>query len=245
MAYARPAHGRGLFQLVSWIGFYDVGAQPPQVVGSPRRRRAANGESESVPTGQWATLARSVADADGHREVVRNGHLPERSILTGIGPVRVKQPRVHDRRPAAEQERFSSKILPPYLRKTRSVEELIPWLYLKGREHGRLHRGARGTRRPRGARADRLHGDTPQERVGAGLQGVESPIAEGRTLRLPVGRRRALQHPARGEPSVHPCPDGRHGGREEGTHRHHRRARRERAVLEADAARRKAARAAG
>jgi putative transposase len=122
--------------LVSWIGFYDVGAQPPQVVGSPRRRRAANGESESVPTGQWATLARSVADAAGRREVVRNGHLPERSILTGIGPVRVKPPRVHDRRPAAEQERFSSRILPPYLQKTRSVEELMPWLHLKGASTG-------------------------------------------------------------------------------------------------------------
>jgi putative transposase len=81
---------------------------------------------------EWVERHAHHTDADGHRQIVRNGHLPERSILTGIGPVRVKQPRVHDRRPAAEQERFSSKILPPYLRKTRSVEELIPWLYLKG-----------------------------------------------------------------------------------------------------------------
>jgi transposase-like protein len=44
----------------------------------------------------------------------------------------VRQPRVLDRRPAGEGERFSSKILPPYLRKTKSIEELIPWLYLKG-----------------------------------------------------------------------------------------------------------------
>jgi transposase-like protein len=68
----------------------------------------------------------------GRRQVVRNGHLPKRTITTGIGPIEVRQPRVHDRRPADEAEPFSSKILPPYLRKTKSVEELIPWLYLKG-----------------------------------------------------------------------------------------------------------------
>src|SRR5690606_20863407 len=65
------------------------------------------------------------------RQVVRNGYLPKRSILTGIGPVQVEQPRVLDRR-GESGETFSSKILPPYLRKTRSLEELIPWLYLKG-----------------------------------------------------------------------------------------------------------------
>ena len=52
--------------------------------------------------------------------------------MQGIGPVPVQQPRVHDRRPASQREKFSSAILPPYLRKTRSIEELIPWLYLKG-----------------------------------------------------------------------------------------------------------------
>ena len=71
-------------------------------------------------------------NADGHRQVVRNGHMPTRSILTGIGLIEVTQPRVHDRRSEAERERFRSKILPLYLRKTRSIEELIPWLYLKG-----------------------------------------------------------------------------------------------------------------
>jgi putative transposase len=49
-----------------------------------------------------------------------------------VGPVEVKQPRVHDRRSPEERERFTSAILPPYLRKTKSIEELIPWLYLKG-----------------------------------------------------------------------------------------------------------------
>jgi len=71
-------------------------------------------------------------DEAGRRQVVRNGYLPERTITTGVGPVGVKQPRVHDRRPPHEREKFTSAILPPYLRKTKSVEELIPWLYLKG-----------------------------------------------------------------------------------------------------------------
>jgi putative transposase len=81
---------------------------------------------------QWIGEHERLRDERGHRQVVRNGYLPERSITTGIGPVRIRQPRVHDRRPADEAEPFSSKILPPYLRKTRSIEELLPWLYLKG-----------------------------------------------------------------------------------------------------------------
>ena len=80
----------------------------------------------------WIDGHRDCRDAAGRRQVVRNGYLPERTITTGVGPITVKQPRVHDRRPAELREKFSSAILPPYLRKTKSVEELIPWLYLKG-----------------------------------------------------------------------------------------------------------------
>lgn len=81
---------------------------------------------------EWIDSHRHLEDERGHRQVVRNGYLPERSITTGLGPVKVRQPRVHDRRPGEAAEPFSSKILPPYLRKTRSIEELLPWLYLKG-----------------------------------------------------------------------------------------------------------------
>ncbi len=80
----------------------------------------------------WIDRHAGCRDAAGWRQVVRNGHLPERTITTGVGAVAVQQPRVHDRRPAGEREKFSSAILPPYLRKTKSLEELIPWLYLKG-----------------------------------------------------------------------------------------------------------------
>jgi transposase-like protein len=76
---------------------------------------------------------RELKDADGKQRVVRNGYLPERTIQTGIGDVAVKAPRVRDR---AGELKFSSSILPPYLRRTRSLEELLPWLYLKGLSTG-------------------------------------------------------------------------------------------------------------
>ena len=73
-------------------------------------------------------------DADGQRLVVRNGHMPPRSILTGLGPVEVTRPRVNDKRLDADgnRMRFTSSILPPYLRRTKAIDELVPWLYLKG-----------------------------------------------------------------------------------------------------------------
>jgi putative transposase len=80
----------------------------------------------------WIDQRKQLTDPNGHRQVVRNGFLPERTIITGVGALEVKQPRVHDRRPAADKEKFTSAILPPYLRKTKSIESLIPWLYLKG-----------------------------------------------------------------------------------------------------------------
>lgn len=81
----------------------------------------------------WIDAHAHVVDEHGRRQVVRNGFLPEREVVTGIGPVQVKQPRVHDRRTQEEgRETFTSAILPPYLRKTRSMEDLIPWLYLRG-----------------------------------------------------------------------------------------------------------------
>src|SRR5438552_3686838 len=71
--------------------------------------------------------------ATGQRRVVRHGHLPEREIMTGIGPVAVRQPRVRDREAAeGERIRYSPAILPPYARRSKSLEVLIPILYLKG-----------------------------------------------------------------------------------------------------------------
>jgi putative transposase len=83
-----------------------------------------------------ATLLNRHADKltdDGRQRLVRHGHLPEREIVTGIGPVAVRCPRVRDRvGDGSERIRFSSAILPPYARRSKSLDVLIPILYLKG-----------------------------------------------------------------------------------------------------------------
>lgn len=74
---------------------------------------------------------------DGRHRFVRHGHLPERTVQTGIGAVEVRQPRVRDREAEAEDGLgFSPSILPKYARRTKSLEALIPWLYLKGISSG-------------------------------------------------------------------------------------------------------------
>jgi transposase-like protein len=72
----------------------------------------------------------SIKDEKGRQQVVRNGHLPERKIQTGIGPVTVRVPKVRDKR--GQGVKFNSRLLPPYIRRTKSIEETLPWLYLKG-----------------------------------------------------------------------------------------------------------------
>lgn len=72
-------------------------------------------------------------DARGNRLVVRNGYQPAREILTGAGRLAVEQPRVRDNSSKkTERVHFRPSILPPYLRRSKSIDELIPWLYLKG-----------------------------------------------------------------------------------------------------------------
>lgn len=69
-------------------------------------------------------------DAQGRQAVVRNGYLPERTVVTGIGEVSVQVPKVRDR--SHQGIKFNSTLLPPYLKRSKSVEEMLPWLYLKG-----------------------------------------------------------------------------------------------------------------
>jgi len=80
----------------------------------------------------WLEPRKHLVDEQGRRLVVRNGYAAERTVVTGVGPVDVKVPRSRDRREPEQRERFTSKVLPPYLRKAKSIDELIPWLYLKG-----------------------------------------------------------------------------------------------------------------
>ena len=89
-------------------------------------------EAIEVEVAEFLERHRGARDEQGRQRVVRNGSMPAREIQTGIGPVRVEMPRVRDRGKAEERIRFTSKVLPPYLRRTRSLEEMIPWLYLKG-----------------------------------------------------------------------------------------------------------------
>jgi putative transposase len=76
----------------------------------------------------YIQLHKDRVDENGQRLVVRNGHLPEREVVSGAGPIPVRQPRVRHR----DKGRFSSAILPKYMRRVPSVDALIPALYLKG-----------------------------------------------------------------------------------------------------------------
>ena len=86
----------------------------------------------------YIEAAKDQRDEDGHALVVRNGHAKEREILCGTGAVKVKAPRVNDRRvdEHAERRRFKSVIVPPYMRRSPKVTEVLPLLYLHGLSSG-------------------------------------------------------------------------------------------------------------
>ena len=95
--------------------------------------RALLAQAVEAELSAWLESQADKRTEDGRRRVVRHGHLPEREIMTGIGPVTVRCPRVRDRvGKAAERFRFWSAILPRYARRSKSLEVLIPILYLKG-----------------------------------------------------------------------------------------------------------------
>ena len=96
-------------------------------------RRGAQQLLAQAVEAEVATLLAQYADrhdSQGRKAVVRNGYLPAREVQTGIGTVPVQVPRVRDRSGSGVQ--FHSTILPPYLRRSKSLEALLPWLYLKG-----------------------------------------------------------------------------------------------------------------
>jgi len=80
---------------------------------------------------------RQLRDSSGRRAVVRNGYLPAREIMTGVGPVEIRVPRTRDR--SGSGICFRSSLLPPYIKRTKSVENVLPWLYLKGISTGDFH----------------------------------------------------------------------------------------------------------
>jgi len=86
-------------------------------------------EALEAEVAEYVTRMAERLSDEGRREVVRNGYLPERELITGVGPLAIRQPRVRDRR---SKIRFTSRILPPFMRRVPSVDALIPALYLKG-----------------------------------------------------------------------------------------------------------------
>ena len=118
------------------ITLREIEAQGP---GSVLEEIARRGAQQMLAQAMEAEVAEFIdkhadnVDQSGHRQVVRNGHMPARELVTGIGRVPIKQPRVDDRQLARQgEERFSSAILPRYLKRVASVDSLIPVLYLKG-----------------------------------------------------------------------------------------------------------------
>jgi len=105
--------------------------KPRSVLDEVLRKGAREMLEEAIEgeVAEYIDQHRDHRDKAGHRWVVRNGSLAERELVTGVGPVRIKQPRVHDRR---DGHRFTSQLLPPFMRRVPSIDALIPVLYLKG-----------------------------------------------------------------------------------------------------------------
>ena len=148
-------------------------------------------------------------DEDGRREVVRNGYLPERDVVTGVGPVRIEQPRVRDRRSG---HRFTSRILPPILRRVPSIDAFNPHFVPEGDLDGGFFGGADGDP---GAERGGAVGDEhrPAERELAGrLSGVDQARLERPAVCLLVGRQDLLQCSAGTGAAVFADSHGRQGG---------------------------------
>lgn len=118
------------------IGFDDpVGFSPDPLTAVLRQgARDLLAQAVEAEVAEFLREYTALTDDAGRQRLVRHGHLPERKVLTGLGSVPVKVPRVRDRGTSSDiaKIRFTSSLLPPYLRKAKSVEELLPWLYLKG-----------------------------------------------------------------------------------------------------------------
>ena len=105
---------------------------PPEDALSEVLRQGAQQLLAKAVEAELAALLAKYEDVrvNGKRAVVRNGYLPERTIQTGLGSIPVKIPKVRDR--SGNGIKFNSSLVPPYLKRTKAMEEFIPWLYLKG-----------------------------------------------------------------------------------------------------------------
>src|SRR4030088_2057103 len=195
--------------------------------------RTLLGQAIEAEVAAWLSTHTDKLTDDGLRRLVRHGHLPEREIMTGIGAVAVRCPRVRDRvGEGGERIRFSSTILPPYARRSKSLEVLIPILYLKGISTGDfeealialLGKDAGGLSASTIGRLKEAWSDEHTH--------LEQARSLGQTLRLLLGRRHPCASPARGGRAVPAGDHRRHARRQKGTCRAHRRRARERAIVE-------------
>jgi len=159
---------------------------------------------------------------DGRQRVVRHGRQPERSIQTGLGPVPVKKPRLRDRGGAEGEEpiRFTSKILPPYLRRSKALDELIPALYLRGISTGEMMDALAALLGPNAANLSpkavrRLIADWRSDMEAWKNRKLDKTYvyiwAPSRRCkhRLPGNGRRLPQSQDGGRQAMHPCADRR------------------------------------
>ena len=181
--------------------------------------------------------------SDGRRRVVRHGHDPVRAIQTGIGPVDVQKSKARDRgATTGARIRFTSNILPKWARRTKSLDALLPVLYLRGISAGDFQEALFRIARQGRARLI-VGGDRPpQGRMGRRI----SPMAEARfigaPIRLRLGGRRLFAGANGAASRMHAGADRRDDGGQEGTDRLSDRHAGERAELEGTAGRLESAR---
>ena len=135
----------------------------------------------------------------GRALVVRNGTARPRTVTLGSGTVAVKMPRVNDKRVIdGERQRFTSRILPPYARRSPKVEAVLPVLYLRGLSTGDFRPALRDLL-GEDASGPVAVGDHPVDgRLATGVPGLAAAVVGGSRLRVCLGRRRAFQYPSRG-----------------------------------------------
>lgn len=116
--------------------------QKPEAVADPMTELLRSGAQRLIQQAVAAELAELLSryvgatDAQGRAAVVRNGYLPQRDVLTGIGPIPVRVPKVRSR--SAGSVVFRSSLVPPYVRRAKRMDAALPWLYLKGIATGRM-----------------------------------------------------------------------------------------------------------
>ncbi len=112
-----------------------VTLEQPGTIIDPLTELVRNGARELIAKALEAEVTALLdqfgdQEVSGKRAVIRNGYLPKREIQTGIGQVEVQVPKIRDR--SGKGIKFNSALIPPYLKRSKSLEEFLPWLYLKG-----------------------------------------------------------------------------------------------------------------